>query len=617
MPRNADPPPVGERDAILKPMERRAEPGHTAGHHGTRRGELRAKPPKPGPALVARRSLVWMRALIRYGLLQAWDRLRGNRSTTQSARRLRETLTAVSSTGPKIARQLSMRLDLMPLSFAIELADVADRRDPMPLDVAVKTVEKATGKRLQEVFETFDPTPISSSTSDCIYQARLLSGEAVAVKVRRPGARLLIMADLVALGWQTRLLEALTIVRPGSFDYLRTEMLDLAHEELDYSLQTRYQTLFRQRARRDRVGYAGAPKVWTELSNFRVMVSGFVSGIRCSELVDIVERGDRAALQRLANMGIDPKVVARRLLHISWWSTFEGLFFLAEPSQENIVISPGNKITFLSFADCSTLSGKNRRFYRQMLTRLSRDDVSGAAQSVVQLLSPLPFIDVYEFSKRIEAGLWQELFAMRDEKAQWWERSTAGMWRVVLREARADGVIVRLDVLRLMRSALALDTIAARLNPRIKLLKEFRRYLDRANRRSARRFLRDASTSDPSRAQASVLSAAARAFEGLQRLGLWVESTVENLPVTNLALSGKAATFVAETVRLLFRIGLLFGVSVAVVIIQQLRLGEVPHLTADVLRGLKHPLTLTLVGLLILFSTRRVLFRLDDKGSDS
>lgn len=596
-------------------MARREELGAQAGTR-LRHAALRTKPPHPSVSLVARRSFVWARAIIRYLAWITWDALAGRRSSQDRARRMRATLERVPSTGPKIARQLSMRLDLMPLSFALELAEVQDRRPPMKLDEAVRQVEQVIGKPLAEVFEVFDPEPISSSSTDCIYQARLLTGESVAVKVRRPNVRRLVMADLVALGWQTRVLEALTLVRPGAFDYLRTEMLDLANEELDYSLQTRYQTLFRRRTRRDRLRYAGAPKVWSELSNYRVMVSGFVGGIRASEMLEVVERKDPAGLARLAEMNIDPELVARRLLRISWWCSFENLFFLAEPSPENIVIRPNSRVTFLSFADCSTLSGKNRRFYRQMLTRLSQDDVTGAAQSIVQLLSPMPFIDIYEFTKRVEAGLWQELFAMRDNKAQWWERSTAGVWRVVLREARADGVNVRLDVLRLMRSALALDMLAARLNPRLKLLKEFRRYQDQANRRKARAFLKQASTADPAKAQARLLSTASRTLEGLQRLGVWVESTVENIPVSNLALSGKAATVAAEALRMAFRAVAVVGLSVAAVLLQRLRAGEVPDLRADLWRGATHPAAMVVIGLLVLLATRRVLFRLDDKGAE-
>lgn len=566
--------------------------------------------------LVLRRGLIWGLSFLRYAALVFWDALRRKNDVMSHARRMRQALERVPNTGPRIGRQLSMRLDLMPFEFALELAEIQDRRPPMKLEVALDLVQRTLGQPLDQVFKIFDPTPIFASTTDTIYQAQLLSGEGVAVKVRRPGIRALVMADLVALCWLTRALETLTLVRPGAFDHLRGELLDFANEELDYGLQVRYQRLFRRRARRDRLRWVDAPKVWGEHSNFRVMVSGFASGVRCSEVLDVIERGDDEGRARLAAMGIDPQKVARRLLQVSWWSTFESLFFLAEPSPENIVVQPGNRLVFLSFADCSTLSGRNRRFYRQMLTQLSKDDVSGAAQSITQMLSPLPFIDTYEFTKSIEAGLWQELFAMRDPKARWWERSTAGVWRVTLREARKQGVNVRLDVLRLMRSALSLDAIAARLDPRLRLLKEFRRYQNQADRRAARRFIRDATTSDPAQAQARMLARAARTLDGLQRLGLWVESTVENLPIANLAMSGKAATMAAELVRLLFRAGAVGLLAFAILAFQRVQSGAPPSLGALVRETLGHPGFLIAVGLLLMMSTRRVLFRLDDMGKD-
>ena len=57
--------------------------------------------------------------------------------------------------------------------------------------------------------------------------------------------------------------EALTLVKPGFFKYLRIELRSMFTEELDFPDEARYQRLFRKMVRRDRIKWLSAPRVYS------------------------------------------------------------------------------------------------------------------------------------------------------------------------------------------------------------------------------------------------------------------------------------------------------------------------------------------------------------------
>ncbi len=119
-------------------------------------------------------------------------------STQRSAERLRRTFEKAGPTFSKLAQQLSMRADMLPYEYCAELSKMLDRAATFPTEQAIETIERNLNRKLGDVFSAFDPTPIGSASLACVYQARLRTGERVAVKVRRPGIGLLIAADLRA-----------------------------------------------------------------------------------------------------------------------------------------------------------------------------------------------------------------------------------------------------------------------------------------------------------------------------------------------------------------------------------------------------------------------------------
>src|SRR5262249_14107770 len=152
-----------------------------------------------------------------------FDVLLARASVERRALRLRRAFEGGGAVFAKLAQQISMRADMLPYAYCVELGKMLDQAPPFPTEQAIAILERSLGQTLTEIFEIFDPEPIGSASLACVYQARLKTGTRVAVKVRRPGIGPLIAADLRSLNWVLIAAETLTIIPPGLARTFRDE----------------------------------------------------------------------------------------------------------------------------------------------------------------------------------------------------------------------------------------------------------------------------------------------------------------------------------------------------------------------------------------------------------
>ena len=173
----------------------------------------------------------WVRLLSRVVTL-------GRRFDQPRGVRLRMALEALGPIFVKFGQVLSTRRDLLPLDVADELARLQDRVPPFPAAQARAMVERALGRPLEAVFESFEAEPVASASIAQVHFARLHGGREVAVKVLRPGMLAVIDDDLSLLHTVARWVERLSAdgkrLRPrevvAEFDGYLHDELDLVRE---------------------------------------------------------------------------------------------------------------------------------------------------------------------------------------------------------------------------------------------------------------------------------------------------------------------------------------------------------------------------------------------------
>jgi ubiquinone biosynthesis protein len=432
------------------------------------------------------RLFVWLWGFLRFYSGNIVDTLQGRSSVQSRAVRLRRAFERGGPTFAKLAQQLSMRADMLPYAYCAELSKMLDRAAAFPTEKAIAIIERNIGRPLSDVFKVFDPKPIGSASLACVYQAQLKSGERVAVKVRRPGIGPLIAADLRAMDWILLLGETLTIIPPGATRAFRREFESILFNEMNFRAEARYTDLFRQRAAKRKKGVT-APEVYFEYCSEEVMVSELVSGVWMWELMAAVDSNDEEFLAKVAEIGIEPKSLARKLVRVMQHEVQEELFFHSDPHPANLVVMADNVICFLDFGAIGRFTTQTRKTVRQFQYHMIKGDIGRMANCAIGLLGPLPPLDVEGVRHEFEKIYAEAVYALKSNDAEWWEKSAAQGWLRFLEVARQFHIPASADTIQFFRTTFAYDAVIMRLHKDIDVPKEWEAYAKEAAKESRQR----------------------------------------------------------------------------------------------------------------------------------
>jgi predicted unusual protein kinase regulating ubiquinone biosynthesis (AarF/ABC1/UbiB family) len=441
---------------------------------------------KPGIILPIGRLFLWLWAIIQFYFGNLVDVLQRRSSVERRAARLRAVFEDLGGSFLKLAQQLSIRVDMLPYAYCAELSKMLDRVPAFPTSEAIAIIERNLGQPLGDVFEVFDPEPIGSASLACVYQARLKSGERVAVKVRRPGIGPLIAADLRALDWLLVVGETLTIIPPDVGRRFTEDFRTILFNEMNFRAEARYTDLFRRRAARRKKDVT-APKVYFPYCTEEVMVSEFVSGVWMWELLAAVDRNDQEFLSRVAQIGIEPKALASKLVVIMLRESQEELFFHADPHPANLVIMPNNKVCFIDFGAIGRFSTATRKIFRELRYHMSKGDIGRIVNTALSLAGPLPPMDIDKVRNEMEKIYSDWVYAMNSRDAEWWEKSTGQAWLRFLEVARQYSLPASYESITYFRTSFSYDSIITRLNRDIDIVKEFETYARQAGKEARER----------------------------------------------------------------------------------------------------------------------------------
>jgi predicted unusual protein kinase regulating ubiquinone biosynthesis (AarF/ABC1/UbiB family) len=204
---------------------------------------------------------------------------------------LRHALAALGPAFIKAGQVLASRPDIVREDYMDELCALQDDVPPFPDAEAFAIMEAELGRPVGAVFSSISSRPIAAASLGQVYRAVLReTGEAVAVKVQRPGVRPLIMRDLVLFRAVAALVTPLALRRLGcNAELIVDEFGEKLLEELDYTQEARNIEDFGR-------NFAGDPTVkipWVrrDLSGRRVLVMEWIDGLRCTDPAGIAASG--------------------------------------------------------------------------------------------------------------------------------------------------------------------------------------------------------------------------------------------------------------------------------------------------------------------------------------
>jgi ubiquinone biosynthesis protein len=282
--------------------------------------------------------------------------------------RLRLALEALGPIFVKFGQVLSTRRDLLPLDIADELAGLQDRVPPFPSEQALAVLKRTYGRDAHDVFAEFDATPVASAPVAQVHRARLKSGEAVAVKVLRPGIAPVIESDVALLYALAGLLELLWSdgkrLKPKEVVAEFAKHLD---DELDLVREAANCSQLRRNFENSPV--LAVPEVYWDYCTSEVMVMSWMDGMPMSRVDD------------LRAQGVDMKKLARAGVEIFFTQVFRDGYFHADMHPGNVLVQPGGKYVALDFGIMGTLNDVDKSYLAQNFLAFFQRDYKKVAQA--------------------------------------------------------------------------------------------------------------------------------------------------------------------------------------------------------------------------------------------
>ena len=289
--------------------------------------------------------------------------------------RIREALEQLGPIFVKLGQVLSTRRDLLPLDIADELAKLQDRVPPFSSDIAVAAVERALSKPIDQIFVSFDRTPIASASIAQVHFAVLRDRNGlqreVAVKVLRPDMLLAIDKDLSLMRWMARWLERLSAdgrrLKPRE---VVAEFDKYLHDELD--LVREASSAAQLRRNMEGLNLVLIPEMLWDYCTTNVLVMERMHGVPISQV------------DRLRTAGVDISKLARDGVTLFFTQVFRDGFFHADMHPGNIQVSLDpqtfGRYISLDFGIVGTLTSVDKEYLAQNFVAFFRRDYKRVAE---------------------------------------------------------------------------------------------------------------------------------------------------------------------------------------------------------------------------------------------
>ncbi len=259
-----------------------------------------------------------------------------NERTAALVNELVEQLGRMRGAAMKVGQMLSLiELDGLPAeqreALEARLASLRDDVPPVPFDQLERLLRRELGAPLQQVFAEFDERAVAAASIGQVHRAVTVSGNDVVVKVQYPGVAEAVETDLRNAVLLVPLVRRLA---PGvDVRALFSELRERVSEELDYELEAQNQRRVQRRLRGH--PFISVPRVDTELSTRRVLVSEYVEG----ERFEAVRRLEDGARDRYA------EIVFRFFFGL----LYRDQIALGDPHPGNYLLRPDGRVAFVDY----------------------------------------------------------------------------------------------------------------------------------------------------------------------------------------------------------------------------------------------------------------------------
>ncbi len=270
---------------------------------------------------------------------------RVNTTHTKNAKRVKKTILELQGLFTKAGQLISTLSHILPDQYMEALESLQDNAPASSFDETKLFIEQELGRSISSVFSEFNEIPIASASIGQVYRGRLMSEEDVVIKIQHQDIEELAKADL---GIIKKLIKRVSFfIQVHGMEYVYDQVKSMIKDELDYIKEANSMQVIAENI--TDVEGVRIPKVFSEFSSTRILISEFEQGVKITNIAQLDE------------WNIDRKSLMERLILVYCKMILEDGFYHADPHPGNILVNKKGEIILVDFGAVAVLSQEMRQ----------------------------------------------------------------------------------------------------------------------------------------------------------------------------------------------------------------------------------------------------------------
>lgn len=301
---------------------------------------------------------------------------------------------ALEELGPsfvKFGQGFSNREDLLPPDLIAELQKLQDKVETVPMDIE-SVVAKEFNITPSDFFLDINPQPIATASIAQVYTARLLTGEKVILKIKKPNVQAVIEDDLLLIKDLVKLIDnysewgkKLNLKQVVStFEKSLLEEVSLINEKNNI-----HQFAINFKDNTD----THVPKVYDDFSNNNVLCMEFIEGFKITDVAALKEKN------------LDPVQLSEKGLKLFATQILEYGFFHADPHAGNILVQNDGKIVFIDFGAVGKIQPNDKEILENMIVGFVAKNPNRIIRNLKKMAISYDIPDDKQFEKDVSEVL--------------------------------------------------------------------------------------------------------------------------------------------------------------------------------------------------------------------
>ena len=360
--------------------------------------------------------------------------------------KLRLMLQELGTTFIKLGQLLSTRPDIVGDKIADELANLQDDNPAITYEQVKAIVERELNGNIDELFEDFSKQHLATASIGQVHEAKLITGERVAVKIQKEGITDKIDLDLRIMKYVANRADKWNAnLRKLNLPGIMEEFDRSIHKEIDYNNE--FMNMQRIELNFEDNPDIHIPATYARYCTSKVLTMEFIDGAKLNDVYE--STGDE----------FDKKLLAKNVLDSYLQQLFIDGFFHGDPHPGNIMILEDNVVCYLDLGMMGVFDEEFKKNLSELMVLFVDQDIEG-------LINQLMYMDILDYDidtrtlKRDLNDLFGRYFGVELNRFN-------GVLEELLSLMQDYGVILPNEFVTMARGLSMIEAIAQNLDPEI------------------------------------------------------------------------------------------------------------------------------------------------------